>query len=765
MKKNVTLTAFLLMTLLIAQAQSWNVYTGKVLPNLNIPAFSENSVTLPAPIDTILPNPEQDGDSIYSFISYPKGAKFLWKYDFPAAVPNVTLVTRLKGISDTLDRVMEIDMQNGAFRERIVIKNDNSFELKQSGFKGSFPANVMDWHMIRFTMKNDSAFIYLDEQPDPVAAVKTPTSTTNKYFRLGDNDGNSTTGALIDWIIWDETGCYAPDQGAAIPDSLVQRKAGWKVYTARVLPSENNPAFATSNVSGTYTNTLLDDPDHPENSLLKLIAHPAASKFMWKYNWPADESPAVTMVARVKGVSDTLDRVMEFDFEHFGTRERLYVKTNNTWELKESGTTGTMKKATGWHIYRITKEKNLVNVYLDENPVPLATVIAPTTTTNKWFRFGDGNSGSSLGGVVDWIIWDESGAYAPKRGYLIPDSLIQEVVSGDALLATLTANTGTLSPAFDPDITEYTLKLPAGSSSVTIDATAHHAKATVTGTGEYTSFPTDAEITVTAEDGTTKTYTISISVLSNDATLAALTPGSGILSPEFDPEITEYVLKLPAGSTSVTLEATPNDAKATVTGTGEFSAFPVDAVIKVTAEDGTIKEYVVTIMVLSNDASLASLTASEGTLSPEFDPEITSYTLELPSGTTSVTLTATPNDNKASVEGDGEITTLPADITITVTAEDGTTATYMVHILLTGIRENGAGKFSLYPNPAREQITVTLPSAGKLTLKNTLGQTLIARNCFEPQVTVDLKDIKTGIYFLTFENADFSVTMKVVRSE
>jgi len=765
MKKITTLSCFLLVAFFAIQAQSWKVYMGKVLPSQNNPAFVSNSATGAPPVEAILPNPEKTGDSLYSFTVYPKDAKFLWKYDFSAAVPNVTLVARLKGISDTLDRVMEIDMQTGSFRERIVIKKDNTFELKQSGFKGTFPANVLDWHMIRFSMKNDSVFIYLDEQPVPIAAVKTTTTTTNKYFRFGDNDGATTTGALIDWIIWDETGCFAPGQGAAIPDSLIQRKAGWKVYSGRVLPSANTPVFITSNVSGTYTNTLLDDPDHPGNSLLELIVHPAASKFMWRYNWPSDEPPAVTMVARVKGVSDTLNRVMEFDFEHFGTRERLYVKTDNTWELKESGTTGTMKKATGWHIYRITKNQNLVNFYLDENPVPLATVITPTSTTNKWFRFGDGNSGSSLGGVVDWIIWDESGAYAPQRGYFIPDSLIQEVVSGDALLAALTPNTGTLSPAFDPNVTEYTLKLPAGSTSVTIDAAAHHTKATVTGTGEYTSFPTDAVITVTAEDGTTRTYTVSISVLSNDATLSALTPASGTLSPEFNPEITQYVLKLPAGSTSVNLDATPNDARATVTGTGEYSTFPVDAVITVTAEDGTTKEYIVSISVLLNDASLASLTVSTGTLSPEFDPQITSYTLELPSGTTSVTITATPNDDRASVEGTGEISTFPADVTITVTAEDGTTATYSVHILVTGISDNGARKFGFYPNPAREQITVTLPSSGKLTLKNTLGQILITRNCFEPKVTVDLKNIKTGIYFLTFENADLSMTMKVVKSE
>lgn len=765
MKKIVTLTCIFLAVTFAASAQSWKVYSGKVIPNLNNPAFVSNSASGNPPVEAILPNPEKDGDSIYSFIVYPKDAKYLWKYDFPAAVPNVTLVARLKGIADSLDRVLEIDLQNGAYRERIVIKKDNTFELKQSGFKGSFPANVFDWHILRFTMKNDSAFIYFNESVTPVAAVKTGTTTPSKYFRFGDNDGATTTGVLIDWIIWDETGCFAPNQGDAIPDSLVQKKTGWKVYSGRVLPSANVPAFITSNVSGTYTNTLLADPEYPDNSLLELTAHPASSKFMWRYNWPADEPRAVTMVARVKGVSDTLDRVMEFDFEHFGTRERLFVKTNNTWELKESGITGTMKKATGWHIYRITKEANQVNFYLDENPVPIASVIAPTTTSNKYFRFGDGNSSSSLGGVVDWIIWDESGAYAPKRGYFIPDSLIQEVVSGDALLASLTPSTGTLSPAFDPQITAYSLKLPAGTTSVTLDATPHHTKATISGTGEYNTFPEEAIITVTAEDGTTNQYTVSITVLSNDATLASLTASSGTLAPDFDPATTEYTLRLPAGSTSVTLEADPNDAKATVSGTGEYSTFPTNAIITVTAEDGTTKDYTISISVLSNDATLASLTPSTGTLSPSFDPAVTSYTLELPSGTTTVTITAVANDEKATVSGDGEITSFPADVTITVTAEDGTVVTYSINILITGIHESGFKQFALYPNPAKEQITVVVPSSGKLILMNTLGQTLLVKECFEPRIMLTLEALKPGVYFLKFSYSNGSAIMKLMKEE
>ena len=76
---------------------------------------------------------------------------------------------------------------------------------------------------------------------------------------------------------------------------------------------------------------------------------------------------------------------------------------------------------------------------------------------------------------------------------------------------------------------------------------------------------------------------------------------------------------------------------------------------------------------------LKSLTVSAGTLSPRFQPDITSYTLTLPSGTSSAAITPTAMDAAATAAGGGTFKT-GTTASIQVTARDGSTRTYTVNV-------------------------------------------------------------------------------------
>ena len=82
----------------------------------------------------------------------------------------------------------------------------------------------------------------------------------------------------------------------------------------------------------------------------------------------------------------------------------------------------------------------------------------------------------------------------------------------------------------------------------------------------------------------------------------------------------------------------------------------------------------------SGNNALSTLTVSAGTLAPAFDPAVTEYTLSLPQGTEKLTLTATPSDSNATVQGDGELTLQEGEnmLPLVVTAENGDTKTYTV---------------------------------------------------------------------------------------
>ena len=86
--------------------------------------------------------------------------------------------------------------------------------------------------------------------------------------------------------------------------------------------------------------------------------------------------------------------------------------------------------------------------------------------------------------------------------------------SSNNALASLTVSAGELAPAFDPAITDYTLSLPLRTNQITFTATPSDSKATVQGDGEVAlrGGENKVAVVVTAEDGSAKTYNITVKV-------------------------------------------------------------------------------------------------------------------------------------------------------------------------------------------------------------------------------------------------------------
>lgn len=87
------------------------------------------------------------------------------------------------------------------------------------------------------------------------------------------------------------------------------------------------------------------------------------------------------------------------------------------------------------------------------------------------------------------------------------------------------------------------------------------------------------------------------------------------------------------------------------------------------------------VIVLSKDSSLSSLTVSAGTLSPEFNKDVKEYSVTLPPETTTLEIGAAPSHGGATMAGHGtrEVTDGDNRLEIVVTAENGTTSTYVIN--------------------------------------------------------------------------------------
>ena len=186
-------------------------------------------------------------------------------------------------------------------------------------------------------------------------------------------------------------------------------------------------------------------------------------------------------------------------------------------------------------------------------------------------------------------------------------SKVAAPLSAENNLSSLKVSNATISPAFSAGTTNYTASVPFEVSKLDISATAADSKAkvSVNSPNLTPNGTTKVTITVTAENGAQKTYTISVSraqdpnyTPSGNNKLSGITVNGFLLSPVFNSDVTQYVVWLPYEITSITIGGSAEDSKASVEVVGgDNLAAGQDNPIKVicTAENGDKKEYTVIV--------------------------------------------------------------------------------------------------------------------------------------------------------------------------
>jgi ribosomal protein S28E/S33 len=237
--------------------------------------------------------------------------------------------------------------------------------------------------------------------------------------------------------------------------------------------------------------------------------------------------------------------------------------------------------------------------------------------------------------------------------------------SADVALTALTVN--------GQDATSGSITLPALTKNVTVLATPRDAAATVKIVGR-TGLVTGANtitVTVTAADHITmRDYVITATVLalSNNTNLSTFTVNGSVVTDGGS-------INLAPGSTSAQVAAVAADASATVAVSGKSKLVPGanTLTVTVTAADGTVRIYQVTlnVLVLSSDATLSGLTFNGQDV-------LSTPSINVPFGTSSVAVAATTSNAYASVvvSGANKLQAGNNTVTVTVVAQDGTKNVY-----------------------------------------------------------------------------------------
>ena len=176
----------------------------------------------------------------------------------------------------------------------------------------------------------------------------------------------------------------------------------------------------------------------------------------------------------------------------------------------------------------------------------------------------------------------------------------------DATLRGLEVSSGTLSPAFTPEQTSYTVAVGSTVASLRVTPLTNNQRATVTVNGEAVSTPVVLSegvnvipVEVTAQDGVTRrSYTVTVTrAASSDASLRGLGLSAGTLTPSFVPETMSYTATVPAEVTTLLVTPEPTQGDAMVTVSGGAATTPVALsvgmnviAVEVTAPDGVTRQ-------------------------------------------------------------------------------------------------------------------------------------------------------------------------------
>ena len=236
---------------------------------------------------------------------------------------------------------------------------------------------------------------------------------------------------------------------------------------------------------------------------------------------------------------------------------------------------------------------------------------------------------------------------------------------------------------FNPLIKSYNVELPFGTTtypSVEAVLAEDGQKADVL---VPTTFPGTVKITTTAPDGTSKNeYTITFTVgLLTDNTLTDIRLDGKTIS-GFNPTKNNYTVELPLGTTKTpTVEYTtayPNDHDIVVNNKGIDGGIEIKVTPKGTTNTRTYKiKFVVTE---STNSKLAAITL-DGKLIEGFNPELLTYTVNLPIGTTKLPVIAFEKGDQyqtVTIENGG----FDAPTKITVKSQSGTQTIYRITFVI-----------------------------------------------------------------------------------
>lgn len=258
------------------------------------------------------------------------------------------------------------------------------------------------------------------------------------------------------------------------------------------------------------------------------------------------------------------------------------------------------------------------------------------------------------------------------------------VISNEVTLKSLTIDKYDLSNVFRSDLYEYNIELPYDVEKIIIDAIPTNSEAVISGTGErYLNEGKQSFKVLVKHNNDGASYTINVNRLmpNNDTSLKLLSVSGYILTPNFNSNTLEYSLNVSENVDKITINATPNNDSANVSGVGEktLSSGKNEFIISVVSESGDTKEYKIIVNKTKGTSLLTNLKVSKYKLSPKFNRMTFTYEIDAYSDIKELKIMASAKDgDKVEIFGNSNLKYGKNEIYIRVTGVDKTNSVYKI---------------------------------------------------------------------------------------
>lgn len=260
----------------------------------------------------------------------------------------------------------------------------------------------------------------------------------------------------------------------------------------------------------------------------------------------------------------------------------------------------------GW---KAENNGNAIIVYDDALAKPLG---GGTNVLTLKFKVNNGvAAGTAVKISVNGIVTTDGSAES-SLGNASYSVAVAAPLSGNANLSSLSVSGSTLNPGFSAGTTSYNIgEVDYSVSKLNISYKTEDSKSKVSINGNNLAVGSNTiSVVVKAENGATKTYKITVTrkqdpnyVASSNAALKEIAVSSGVISPAFAEDKTDYIVYLPYEYIGKEFSATGSaaDSKASGVTSGTITALAEgknETAVVCKAEDGTEKTYKITVVVM-----------------------------------------------------------------------------------------------------------------------------------------------------------------------